>query len=87
MLIQPGPLSAPRAARSLDTPSFRLIDFGRGRIAPERLLLDATVYGQDDYARGRDTDDFGGDELRQEIIREESDVQDADADGAWLESI
>lgn len=62
-LVQPGPLSAPRAARSLDTPSFRLIDFGRGRIAPERLLLDVTVYGQDDYARGRDNDAFWGDRI------------------------
>jgi hypothetical protein len=30
VLIQPGPLSVPRANRSLDTPSFRIIDFGRG---------------------------------------------------------
>ncbi|KAI9060029.1 hypothetical protein FKP32DRAFT_1083589 [Trametes sanguinea] len=30
MLVQPGPLSAPREQRSMDTPSFRIIDFGRG---------------------------------------------------------
>ena len=29
MLVQPGPLSAPRTERSMDTPSFRIIDFGR----------------------------------------------------------
>lgn len=29
ILIQPGPLSAPPLQRSLETPSFRLIDFGR----------------------------------------------------------
>ena len=31
MLVQPGPLSAPPAERSLAAPSFRLIDFGRAR--------------------------------------------------------
>ncbi|TBU57919.1 hypothetical protein BD310DRAFT_820528 [Dichomitus squalens] len=30
MLAQPGLLTAPRAERSLATPSFRLVDFGRG---------------------------------------------------------
>ena len=30
VLVQPGPLSAPRTVRSYKTPSFRLIDFGRG---------------------------------------------------------
>ncbi len=30
VVIQPGPLNVPRANRSLDTPSFRIIDFGRG---------------------------------------------------------
>ncbi|KAL7284757.1 hypothetical protein ACG7TL_002064 [Trametes sanguinea] len=30
MLVQPGPLSAPREQRSMDSPSFRIIDFGRG---------------------------------------------------------
>ncbi len=31
VLVQPGPLTHPRAERSLDNPSFRLIDFGRGK--------------------------------------------------------
>ena len=30
VLVQPGPLSAPRTVRSYKTPSFRLIDFGCG---------------------------------------------------------
>lgn len=28
--MQPGPLTVPRAERSLNTPSYRIIDFGRG---------------------------------------------------------
>jgi len=31
ILVQPGPLTHPRAERSLENPSFRLIDFGRGK--------------------------------------------------------
>ncbi|KAH9848141.1 hypothetical protein C2E23DRAFT_740245 [Lenzites betulinus] len=30
IMVQPGPLTAPPAARSYDTPSYRIIDFGRG---------------------------------------------------------
>ncbi|KAI0329815.1 hypothetical protein GY45DRAFT_842045 [Cubamyces sp. BRFM 1775] len=30
ILVQPGPLSAPRAERTMDRPSYRIIDFGRG---------------------------------------------------------
>jgi hypothetical protein len=30
VLVQPGPLTQPRAERSLNYPSYRLIDFGRG---------------------------------------------------------
>ena len=29
MVVQPGPLSAPPKERSMDDPSFRIIDFGR----------------------------------------------------------
>ena len=29
ILVQPGPLSAPRDERTMEKPSFRLIDFGR----------------------------------------------------------
>lgn len=31
ILVQPGPLTHLRAKRSSDNPSFRLIDFGRGK--------------------------------------------------------
>lgn len=31
IMVQPGPLSVPPEQRSYDTPSFRIIDFGRGR--------------------------------------------------------
>lgn len=30
VLVQPGPLTHPPAERSFDTPSYRIIDFGRG---------------------------------------------------------
>ena len=30
ILVQPGPLTRPRAERSFDNPSYRIIDFGRG---------------------------------------------------------
>ncbi|KAH9986890.1 hypothetical protein BJV74DRAFT_774470 [Russula compacta] len=30
ILVQPGPLTIPRSERSLNTPSYRIIDFGRG---------------------------------------------------------
>lgn len=31
MVVQPGPLTAPPEKRSRKTPSFRIIDFGRGQ--------------------------------------------------------
>ena len=30
VLVQPGPLTVPPSNRSLDEPSYRIIDFGRG---------------------------------------------------------
>jgi len=30
ILVQPGPLTHPRAERSFNNPTYRLIDFGRG---------------------------------------------------------
>ncbi|EIW53253.1 uncharacterized protein TRAVEDRAFT_133289 [Trametes versicolor FP-101664 SS1] len=32
-LVQPGPLTVPRAQRTMEKPSFRIIDFGRGEAA------------------------------------------------------
>ena len=31
ILMQPGPLTLPRAERSFNDPSYRIIDFGRGK--------------------------------------------------------
>lgn len=31
IMVQPGPLTAPPELRSMETPSFRIIDFGRGK--------------------------------------------------------
>jgi len=31
LLVQPGPLTDPRAERSINNPSYRIIDFGRGK--------------------------------------------------------
>ncbi|KAM5546088.1 hypothetical protein V8D89_000214 [Ganoderma adspersum] len=36
VLVQPGPLTDPLERRSLDTPSFRVVDFGRGEVYTER---------------------------------------------------
>lgn len=35
IMVQPGPLNVAPAGRSLDTPSFRVIDFGRARICEQ----------------------------------------------------
>jgi hypothetical protein len=32
MVVQPGPLTVPPHQRSMDTPSFRIIDFGRAEM-------------------------------------------------------
>lgn len=37
VMRQPGPLHLPPAERSNDTPSFRIIDFGRGQTYTDRL--------------------------------------------------
>ena len=31
ILVQPGPLNRPCANRTLDNPSYRIVDFGRGK--------------------------------------------------------
>jgi len=35
ILVQPGPLTQPPEKRSLETPSFRIVDFGRGKMFDE----------------------------------------------------
>ncbi|KAJ7207177.1 hypothetical protein GGX14DRAFT_366760 [Mycena pura] len=52
VLMQPGPLTLPPHRRSLDTPSFRLIDFGRGR-SLEILLSEHEANGASEKARKR----------------------------------
>ncbi len=44
ILVQPGPLTHPRAERSLENPSYRLIDFGRGKC----YIEDESVSADDD---------------------------------------
>ena len=38
MVVQPGPLSAPPDKRSMDNPSFRIIDFGRAEREGDRYF-------------------------------------------------
>jgi hypothetical protein len=45
VLVQPGPLSVPRANRSLDEPSYRIIDFGRG------ISLGVNIFSLQDLRR------------------------------------
>ncbi|KAI9060027.1 hypothetical protein FKP32DRAFT_1578835 [Trametes sanguinea] len=71
IMIQPGPLTAPPAERSYDTPSFRIIDFGRGddwdtysrrRYSGGRRGLEWQARLGDEIARARNElliDDFG----------------------------
>ncbi|KAH9903253.1 hypothetical protein C8Q73DRAFT_45000 [Cubamyces lactineus] len=49
MLVQPGPLSVPHAQRTMDTPSYRLIDFGRGEASS--LLSGPRACSFDSWAR------------------------------------
>ena len=48
VVVQPGPLSAPPAARSRHCPSYRIIDFGR---AEHREALLAGTEGASEEAR------------------------------------
>jgi len=46
VLVQPGPLTVPRASRSLDEPSYRIVDFGRGiGVGVSRYSLQAIKRG------------------------------------------
>ena len=57
IVVQPGPLCVPRANRSLDNPSYRLIDFGRGISLGVNISsvedLEDEVKREQSYARGR----------------------------------
>ena len=45
MLVQPGPLSRPREERTMDEPSFRIIDFGRVETRGDDDSFVETAYG------------------------------------------
>ena len=45
MLVQPGPLSRPREERTMDEPSFRIIDFGRVETREDDDSFVETAYG------------------------------------------
>lgn len=52
IVVQPGPVTAPPEARSLDTPSFRIIDFGRTECYDkyrEEILYDWQMDGKEDH--------------------------------------
>jgi hypothetical protein len=54
VLVQPGPLTVPRPNRSLDEPSYRIIDFGRGinlsnKFSLKELEREAEL--EEDFAR------------------------------------
>jgi len=42
ILMQPGPLTLPRTERSFNDPSYRIIDFGRGKCP--RVNCESTEY-------------------------------------------
>ncbi|KAI0357717.1 hypothetical protein OH77DRAFT_1398151 [Trametes cingulata] len=73
IMIQPGPLTAPPEKRSYDTPSFRIIDFGRGQ-SWDWHIEDAQKLGYWRRTRSELRDDFlscVGDELhraRRELL-------------------
>ena len=56
MLIQPGPLSVPMPLRSMETPSFRLISFGRWRGYGHVLPLETELGAKRAFEEGRASD-------------------------------
>ena len=56
MLVQPGPLSAPPPMRSMTTPSFRLISFGRWRGLSHPLPKESQLGAKRAFEKGREND-------------------------------
>jgi hypothetical protein len=50
VLVQPGPLSVSRANRSLNEPSYRIVDFGRG------TSLGVNVFSLEDLKEGAESE-------------------------------
>nr|VWP01420.1 DnaJ like subfamily C member 3 [Ganoderma boninense] len=56
MLVQPGPLSVPPALRSMATPSFRLVSFGRWRGLSLPLPMESALGAKRAFEKGRERD-------------------------------
>ena len=56
MLVQPGPLSVPPALRSMATPSFRLVSFGRWRGLSHALPKESVLGAKRAFEKGREID-------------------------------
>ena len=56
MLVQPGPLSVPPALRSMATPSFRLVSFGRWRGLSILLPKESALSAKRAFEKGREND-------------------------------
>ena len=63
-MCQPGPLTLPPERRSYDTPSFRIIDFGRGKSWDWELDQDPKE------GEGKDKDKDKGSEKRDKLRRD-----------------
>jgi hypothetical protein len=52
ILVQPGPLTLPPSSRSMDRPSFRIIDFGRAvhtESKKQKMHWIQTAYAEEDF--------------------------------------
>lgn len=56
MLVQAGPLTAPPEERSMDSPSYRLISFGRWRGFAHILHLESALGAKRAFEKGRERD-------------------------------
>ena len=65
IMCQPGPLTLPPERRSYDTPSFRIIDFGRGKSWDWELDQGSTKDGGKEKEKEKESEDR--DKLRREF--------------------
>ncbi|TBU30410.1 hypothetical protein BD311DRAFT_754829 [Dichomitus squalens] len=56
MLVQPGPLSLPPPLRSMASPSFRLVSFGRWRALSHPLPKESQLGAKRAFEKGREID-------------------------------
>ncbi|KAA1475651.1 hypothetical protein DENSPDRAFT_842457 [Dentipellis sp. KUC8613] len=86
IVMQPGPLTLPPEKRSIDRPSFRVIDFGRAELWAD--LHKAAVGNMVLKNLKKDTKDSDKDKVVQEILRGESTEVEKVLDGlgrSWWE--